>query len=221
MVARKKSDDEGKAAAKSGASPKTGKTARAKKSAVGTGVAPEPVLVDEAPEVVDTAVLPAAKTVPAYDEGSTVPIIEKMIVFHLDAQKYGIPINSVQEIQQIVALSEVPGGGLGVIGMVNLRGTVIPALDLRLLVGLPAKEFHLNTPMIICRTRGRLVALLVDEVEDVVTLPENCLGPPPQMHGLADRMLGVCRMEGELIYLFDVDGLLSPIDLSVLGSVSA
>ena len=190
MVARKKSDGEGKAAAKGGASPKTVKAT-------------------------------AAETVSTYDEGSAVPIIEKMIVFYLDAQKYGIPINSVQEIQQIVALSEVPGGGLGVIGMVNLRGTVIPALDLRALVGLPTIEFHLNTPMIICRTRGRLVALLVDEVEDVVTLPENCLGPPPQMHGLADRMLGVCRMDGGLTYLFDVDGLLSPIDLSVLGSVSA
>lgn len=216
MVARKKSEGD-----KKSADPGTAKARRAKKQVAETPAAPDPAVEDQALEVSGVVAIPAITGGSGYEEGSTVPIIEKMIVFHLDAQKYGIPINSVQEIQQIVALSEVPGGGLGVIGMVNLRGTVIPALDLRVLVGLPAMKFHLNTPMLICRTRGHLVALLVDEVEDVVTLPENCLGPPPQMHGLADRMLGVCRMDGGLIYLFDVDGLLSPIDLSVLGSVSA
>ena len=71
----------------------------------------------------------------------------------------------------------------------------IPAVDLRVLVGLPTVEYALETPMIICHTGGELVALLVDEVEDVVELPAGCLQELPRMHALSAKMLGVCRLE--------------------------
>ncbi len=138
-----------------------------------------------------------------------------MVVFHLAGQSYGLPIESVQEIQQIVAFSEVPGGGDAIVGMVNLRGTVIPALDIRGLVGLPREEYRLDTPMIICRVDGDLVALVVDEVEDVVVLPEGCVSPPPRLHALSDRMVGVCHLDDNLVFLLDVDRLVAPVDLDV------
>ncbi len=138
----------------------------------------------------------------------------KIIVFFLDEQRYALPISSVQEIQQIVEFSEVPAQGGPLVGMVNLRGVVIPALDARLLVGLPRVEYRLETPMIICRTDGQLVAMIVDEVEDVLTMPEGCLQDPPRMHALAGRMKGVCRMDRGLIYLLDIDKMLEPVGLS-------
>jgi chemotaxis signal transduction protein len=84
---------------------------------------------------------------------------------------------------------------------------------MRLLIGLQRVEYDLETPMIICRTRGVSIALMVDEVRDVVSLPEGCLQPSSGIHSLADRMIGVCRMGTELVFLLDVDRL---IDVDVL-----
>jgi len=142
-------------------------------------------------------------------------LIGKIVVFHLGGQRYALPIASVQEIQQIVAFADIPSQGGPVVGLVNLRGLVIPALDMRGLIGLPAQEYGLETPMVICRTNDQLVALIVDEVEDVLELPAGCLQPPPRMHALGPKMIGVCRMDTELISLLDVDKLLGPIDLAM------
>lgn len=183
-------------------------------------VAPETpenaVPVDIKDESADTTAPASAEQVDQPAEETAVPaadVIDKMVLFRLADQRYSIAINNVQEIQQIVAFSEVPSTGPGLVGMINLRGNVIPALDIRSLLGMSRLEYHLDTPMIICRTRGHLVALIVDEVEDVVALPEGCLAPPPQVHGLADRMIGVCRMESYLVYLLDVDRIMAPVDL--------
>lgn len=136
--------------------------------------------------------------------------VERAVAFFLDTQRYALPIDRVQEIQQIVAFSEVPGGGSGVVGMINLRGHVIPAVDLRRIVGLASQEYHLETPMIICRIKGQLVALVVDEVQDVLELPEGCLQAAPPMHALSSKMIGVARLGDGLVYLLDLDLLLAP-----------
>jgi purine-binding chemotaxis protein CheW len=134
--------------------------------------------------------------------------VERAVAFFLGGQRYALPIDRVQEIQQIVAFSEVPGGGSGVVGMVNLRGHVIPAVDLRRIVGLQPEEYTLETPMIICRIKGQLVALVVDEVQDVMQLPDGCLQAAPPMHALSSKMIGVARLPDGLIYLLDLDLLL-------------
>lgn len=135
-------------------------------------------------------------------------VIDRMVAFYLADQRYAFPIDRVQEIQQIVAFSEVPGGGMGVVGMVNLRGQVIPAVDVRQLVGLPRQEYTLETPMIIARLHDQLVALVVDEVEDVIELPEDCMQAAPPMHSMAAKMIGVCRMSDGLIYVLDLELML-------------
>lgn len=135
-------------------------------------------------------------------------VLDRMVAFYLADQRYAFPIDQVQEIQQIVAFSEVPGGGMGVVGMVNLRGQVIPAVDVRQLVGLPRQDYTLETPMIIAHIKGQLVALVVDEVEDVIELPDACMQEPPAMHSMAAKMIGVCRMDDGLIYVLDLESLL-------------
>ena len=136
-------------------------------------------------------------------------LVERAVVFHLGAQRYGIPIDRVNEIQQIVAFSDVPADGLGVVGMVNLRGEVIPAVDARRLVGMEGRAYTLETPMIITRSGAHVVALIVDDVEDVLRLPDGCLQAASPMHALSDKMIGVCRLDGGLVYLLDVDRLLA------------
>ena len=143
--------------------------------------------------------------------------ISQVIAFHLGEQRYALPIERVQEIQQLVAFSEMPASDDSVVGMINLRGRVIPALDLRLLVGLDVIEYGLKTPMIICRVEDTAVALLVDEVEDVLTLSEDRVSAPPKMHQLASRMLGVGHIGTELVFVLDVDRLIDPAKLPGIG----
>jgi len=71
--------------------------------------------------------------------------------------------------------------------------------------------------MILCRAHGRLVALIVDEVEDVVSVPPGCIQEPSKLYALADRMIGVCRLDVGLVLLLDADRLvpdetLAPVD---------
>jgi purine-binding chemotaxis protein CheW len=136
-------------------------------------------------------------------------VVERAVAFFLAGQRYALPIERVQEIQQIVEFSDVPSGGTGVVGMVNLRGSVIPAIDMRRLVGLPTEEYTLETPMIICRYKGQVIALVVDEVQDVLELPEGCLQAAPPMHQLSSKMMGVARLDDGLVYLLDLEKLLA------------
>jgi purine-binding chemotaxis protein CheW len=149
---------------------------------------------------------------PAEDEDffkvESCTVIERVVAFFLGGQRYALPLERVREIQQIVAFSEVPSGGMGVVGMVNLRGQVIPAVDMRRLVGLEPKEYTLETPMVIAEVHDELVAMLVDEVQDVFELPADCLQDAPALHQLGSKMIGVARFDDGLIYILDLDKLL-------------
>jgi purine-binding chemotaxis protein CheW len=131
----------------------------------------------------------------------------RIVVFELDAMRYALPIEVVQEIQQIVAVSELPDETGAVIGVINLRGTVVPAIDLRRLVGLSAREYDLQTPMVFVRTTHGVVALVVDEVDDVIEVSAASVQAPSSLYALADRLLCVCRLEGGLVFVFDIDRL--------------
>jgi purine-binding chemotaxis protein CheW len=139
---------------------------------------------------------------------TSAPQIERVVAFFLSGQRYALPIERVREIQQIVALSDVPAGTRGVVGMVNLRGQVIPAVDMRRLLGLEPREYTLETPMIIAEVYDEFVALIVDEVQDVFELPPDCLQGAPALHQLSTSMIGVARLADGLVYILDPDRLL-------------
>jgi purine-binding chemotaxis protein CheW len=128
----------------------------------------------------------------------------RLVVFAVEGQRYALPIESVQEIQQIVALSEIPDESGAVVGVINLRGAVVPAMDIRRLLGLPEHAYGLQTPMVFTRTPRGLVALIVDEVEDVVEVPDGSMQEASASFDLADKLLGVCRLEDRLVFVFDV-----------------
>lgn len=132
----------------------------------------------------------------------------RVVAFYLDDARYALPLDRVQEIQQVVAFSEVPGGGMGVLGLVNLRGDVIPAVDLRTVMGLPTRERSLETPMVIAHVDSQRVALVVDGVEDVIEVSATCVQEPPSMHALAAKMICVARLDEGLVYVLDIDALL-------------
>lgn len=135
----------------------------------------------------------------------------RLVIFGMADQRYALPIDAVQEIQQLVAVSAMPSASGAVIGAINLRGQVVPAIDLRLLLGLPACEHALETPMILARTSHGLVALIVDEVEDVVLTAADSMQAPSAVYELAQKMLAVCRLESGLVFVLDIDALVVPV----------
>jgi len=151
-------------------------------------------------------------------EAATCELIYRVVAFFLAGQRYALPIGRVCEIQQIVALSEVPSGQRGVVGMVNLRGDVVPAVDMRRLIGLEPRDYELDTPMIISEVAGGRAALIVDEVQDVFELPPDCLQNAPALHHLASEMIGVAGLPDGVVYVLDLDRLL---DSAVLASDAA
>jgi len=140
--------------------------------------------------------------------------VGRIVVFRLVDQLYALPIESVQEIQQIVELTPVPDSAAALVGMIDVRGRVVPAIDMRALVGLEPGQYSLDTPMILCRAHGRLVALIVDEVDDVILLPEGCMQRPSKLYALADRMIGICRLDIGLVIVLDPDRLVPDMALS-------
>jgi chemotaxis signal transduction protein len=131
----------------------------------------------------------------------------RILTFRLDDQLFAIPIGYVQEIQQIVELMPLPDAAPALVGMLDLRGAVVPAIDLRTLVGMPRREYTLETPMVFCHVHGRTVCLIVDMVEDVVEVPSSSLQPASKLYAMADRMIGVCRLDQGLVMIFDPERL--------------
>jgi len=158
-------------------------------------------------ESTDSEVLPQNQ-LPGADERATV---QRVVVFRLGTQRYGIPLAHVDEIQQIVAFSDVPADSTSVVGMVNLRGEVIPAIDVRRLVGMEDRAYTLETPMIIAHSDAHTVALIVDVAEDVVELPDSGFQSASPLHALSSKMIGVYHLDGGLVYLLDLDELLEQV----------
>jgi purine-binding chemotaxis protein CheW len=103
--------------------------------------------------------------------------------------------------------------------MIDLRGRVLPAIDLRVLLGLDESDFDLQTPMIVARTGEHLVALVVDEVDDVVDVADGCVQDPSGMYEIADRLLGVCRLGDGLVFILDVEALIPEAEVSAASSI--
>lgn len=147
------------------------------------------------------------------------PARERIVIFALGEQRYALPIDRVQEIQQIVEPTPVPDTSSALLGMINLRGAVVPAIDLRQMLGMEPRTYDLQTPMVVCRSGENLVALVVDAVQDVIAIDADAIQPPSGVYELADRMIGVYRSEQGLVFVLDVESLLPEERLSEVGSL--
>lgn len=165
--------------------------------------------------------MPAKKTRTPAGARAAAPVecAARIVVFLMEGQRYGLPIEAVQEIQQIVEISSLPEASPAVVGVINLRGAVVPVVDMRLLVGLPAREYDLQTPMIFVHTAKDVVALVVDEVEDVFDVPAGSAQAPSSMYALSEFLRCVVRRETGIVFVFDIDRLVPDVPASAAGGM--
>jgi purine-binding chemotaxis protein CheW len=136
--------------------------------------------------------------------------MRQFVTFRLAAEKYGVDILEVQEINNIKEFTKIPNGPAYMEGAVNLRGRVIPVLNLRKKFSLEAKTLDDFSKIVIMNVRGIIMGILVDSVSDVLRIPLNVIvpSPPVSSHVSTEFIQGIARLEQGLIILLDLDKLL-------------
>jgi purine-binding chemotaxis protein CheW len=136
--------------------------------------------------------------------------ILQLVTFTLEKEEYAVDILSVQEINRITEITRVPNAPDYVVGVINLRGKVIPVVNLRKKFGLDNKETDDSSRVIIMDIQGVTYGLVVDSVSEVLRIPASIVEPPPQMASSASSMFikGIAKLENRLIILLDIDKFL-------------
>ncbi len=131
------------------------------------------------------------------------------LTFHLAGEDYGLPVRSVIEIIGVQKTTLVPDMPPYVIGIINLRGAVIPVVDIRVRFGLEPKPVDERTCVIVVQLAGTLVGAQVDQVRDVALIPEPAVEPAPKVRkGPASRFIsGLGKVDDNVKILLDVTRL--------------
>ncbi len=131
--------------------------------------------------------------------------------FYLDDLLFGVPVLSVQEVMRSQEMTRVPLAHPVVKGLINLRGQIVMAVDLRERLGLQERSDHKPSMNVVVRTKDGAVSLLVDEIGDVVEVDEGTLEEPPEtLEGIArDLIAGVFKLDGRLLIALDCDSTLN------------
>ncbi len=155
--------------------------------------------------------LKSAKTEGSADTGSTVEEgmdneVVQLVSFMLDEVEYGVDILSVHEILRYPEITRLPNTPNFIKGVINLRGNVLPVVDVRLRFGFPKGKITDLTRIIVVETGGKQVGLLVDNVYQVVRIPVSCVDPPEElMIGVSEEFIGgIGRLKDRLIVLLNM-----------------
>ena len=145
----------------------------------------------------------------------------QLVTFRLGNEEFSLDILKVQEIIRHMDLTRVPKTPEFVDGVINLRGRVIPVLDLRKRFGLPKDGNTNETRIIVVDVDNRTVGLKVDAVSEVLRLPADTVEPPPAIiTGVESEYIkGVGKLDGRLLILLDVAKILSCTERDALGNV--
>ena len=137
---------------------------------------------------------------------------EQCLAFLLGGQPHAVPILSVQEIRRYSAPTPLPGAPPYVLGLINLRGTVVPVFDLRMRFGAHSPAYDRLTVIVIVVVGERHVGIVADDVSRVITLDPAQLRPSPPLAAHIDTSFvrGLLRDGEDLVTLLDVEGLLGP-----------
>lgn len=135
----------------------------------------------------------------------------EVLVFGMAGEEYAIGIEMVQEIRGYDAVTRLANMPDYMKGVVNLRGVIVPLLDLRIRFGLPNPVYDATTVVIILNLDGRQAGVIVDRVADVLQLSADQLKPAPTLTGViaADHVLGLGTVDDRMLILVDIGALLA------------
>lgn len=145
------------------------------------------------------------------------------LAFKLGTEEYGIDILKVQEIRGYEAVTRIANAPEFIKGVINLRGIIIPVVDMRIKFNLGEPIYDQFTVVIILNINGRIVGMVVDSVSDVTTLTPEQVKPAPEM-GTAfssDYMIGLGTIDERMLILVNIDKLMLSPDMGLMEQVAA
>jgi purine-binding chemotaxis protein CheW len=142
----------------------------------------------------------------------------QLVTFSLGNEEYAVDILKVQEINRMKEITRVPYAPAYVIGVINLRGKVMPVIDLRNKFGLDTKENDPHSRIMIMDIEGITMGLVVDAVSEVLRIPASIVEPPPMAFEISTKFItGIAKLENRLIILLDMDRLIGKSeDMSII-----
>lgn len=149
----------------------------------------------------------------------------KYLTFRLREETYGLGILQVQEIIGTMKVTQIPKTPGFIRGVINLRGKVIPVVDLRLKFAMESQEDTERTCIIVVQVSGsdggKIMGMLVDEVSEVLDVAAEQIEPPPSfgVRAQTDFLLGLGKVDGKVIMLLDVDRVLTADEVQLLDGV--
>jgi len=143
----------------------------------------------------------------------------EVLVFVLGKEEYGVDILKVQEIRGYEKVTPIPAAPAYLKGVINLRGIIVPVIDLRIKFGLADPKYDSFTVVIILRLASRVIGMVVDGVSDVVALAASDVKAAPQLGSLVDSsfLAGLATQGERMVLLLDIEKFLSIAELNLLG----
>lgn len=132
--------------------------------------------------------------------------MRSLVAFKINTEEFAVDIGSVQEINRAVEVTRIPNSPPHVQGVMNLRGKIIPVVDLRRLLGFQARTSDKQSRIIVIDIGGVVAGFLVDSVSEVVQLPESSVEPPPTLAGAMEPhyIQGVGKIDDRLLILLNL-----------------
>lgn len=141
----------------------------------------------------------------------------EFLAFTLGQEEYGIDILKVQEIRGYETVTRIANAPEFVKGVVNLRGIIVPIVDMRIKFNLGTPTYDEITVVIILNIRGRVMGMVVDSVSDVITLTAEQIKPAPEMGAFnTDYLVGLGALDERMLILVDIDRLMSSAEMGLI-----
>jgi purine-binding chemotaxis protein CheW len=143
----------------------------------------------------------------------------EFLAFKLGTEEYGIDILKVQEIRGYEKPTRMANVPEFIKGVVNLRGIIVPIIDMRIKFNMESVEYNEFTVVIILNVGGRVIGIVVDGVSDVTTLTPDQIKAPPNFSASLNTgyVIGLGTLEGRMLILMDIESLLSDSDMGLTG----
>lgn len=141
------------------------------------------------------------------------------LTFRLGAEEYGIDILKVQEIRGYEQPTRIANAPDFIKGVINLRGVIVPIIDLRIKFGLGNPEYNNFTVVIILNVRQRVVGMVVDSVSDVLELSSRDVRDAPEMSAMLDSsyIIGLGTVADRMLILVDIERLVTAPEMAIVG----
>jgi purine-binding chemotaxis protein CheW len=147
----------------------------------------------------------------------------EFLAFTLGQEEYGIDILKVQEIRGYENVTRIANSPEYVKGVVNLRGTIVPIVDMRIKLNLGEPTYDQFTVVIILNIESRIIGMVVDSVSDVTTLTHEQIRPAPDMGSVfeGNYLIGIGTIDERMLILLDIQKLMSSADMGLIEKIAA